>query len=352
MQEVKGKYIRLKLPDNLKSVEWRKSDSETRTQIFLKLFNKEREKNQVFIFADEGTFIANSNAKFDIGTSTAKIGDVSFETKELSLFIFENSDVFLIFGENQASYVSSISITVERGISLNFFEFWKIPQQSSLFNITKISLKPSSSLKLLFLENTEESSLVVQKKVFFISENSDMYGGNIWKGLGKTLVSEEIYLDGRESSLRDFHLCLGEGKKKLEVNYKVFHRGQRTKSFVSSRIILKDSSEIAFLEDAEIENSALDSDSYVEGKSLILSEKARNFLIPSMNIGTNIVKAKHSASCSRVGERELFYLMSRGLDRETAEKLIIYGFISEILNEFPLKHFIPKLPDFPQDVLL
>ncbi|GBD03132.1 FeS cluster assembly protein SufB [bacterium HR19] len=352
MQEIKGRYIRVKLPDNLKSVEWRKSDSETRVQVFLKLFNKEREKNQVFVFADEGIFIANSNVKSDIRTNKAEIGDTSFETNELALFIFESSDVFLIFGENQANYVSSISITVESGISVNLFEIWKTPPQSSSFNITKIYLKPSSSLKLLFLENTEESSLVVQKKKFFISESSDMYGGNIWRGLGKTFVSEEVYLDGDESSLRDFHLCLGEGKKKLEVNYKVFHRGKRTKSFVSSKIILKDSSEIAFLEDAEIENSALDSDSYVEGKSLILSEKAKNFLIPSMNIGVNIVKAKHSASCSRVGEKELFYLMSRGLDRETAEKLIIYGFISEILNEFPLKRFIPKLPDFPQDLLL
>jgi len=69
----------------------------------------------------------------------------------------------------------------------------------------------------------------------------------------------------------------------------------------------------------------------------MLSPKARGDANPMLLIDEDEVKAGHAASVGQVNKEQVFYLMSRGLTKEQAEKLIIYGFLAPVVNIIPIK---------------
>jgi Fe-S cluster assembly protein SufD len=69
---------------------------------------------------------------------------------------------------------------------------------------------------------------------------------------------------------------------------------------------------------------------------LMLSEKARGDANPILLIDEDDVKAGHAASVGRVSEESIYYLMSRGIDRQEAERLIILGFLEPVVAEIPI----------------
>jgi Fe-S cluster assembly protein SufD len=69
---------------------------------------------------------------------------------------------------------------------------------------------------------------------------------------------------------------------------------------------------------------------------LMLSPKARGDANPMLLIDEDEVKAGHAASVGQVNENQLYYLMSRGISREQAQKLIIYGFLAPIVTAIPI----------------
>jgi Fe-S cluster assembly protein SufD len=73
-------------------------------------------------------------------------------------------------------------------------------------------------------------------------------------------------------------------------------------------------------------------DAYQANRNLVLSEDAMAHSIPQLEIEANEVRCTHGATVSPVEEEHLFYLMSRGIDRITAQKLVVFGFFGEVLD--------------------
>ena len=74
--------------------------------------------------------------------------------------------------------------------------------------------------------------------------------------------------------------------------------------------------------------------------ALLLDEDSRSDTYPTIRIGEDDVDVGHEASVSKIGEEQLFYLMSRGLPEEEAGKLIVNGFIEPIVKELPMEYAV------------
>ena len=74
-----------------------------------------------------------------------------------------------------------------------------------------------------------------------------------------------------------------------------------------------------------------------KSRVLMLSDKARSDANPILLIDENEVTAGHAASIGQVDPEDMYYLMSRGLDQETAERLVIRGFLVAVITEIPVK---------------
>ncbi len=82
-----------------------------------------------------------------------------------------------------------------------------------------------------------------------------------------------------------------------------------------------------------------------ESRVLMLSTKARGDANPILLIDDNDVVAGHAASVGRVDEQKMYYLMSRGVDKKTAERLVIRGFLGPVLSALPSKEVRKILAD-------
>ncbi|HWC14678.1 MAG TPA: Fe-S cluster assembly protein SufD [Actinomycetota bacterium] len=86
-------------------------------------------------------------------------------------------------------------------------------------------------------------------------------------------------------------------------------------------------------------------DAYQANRNLVLSENAMARSIPQLEIEANEVRCTHGATVSPVEEEHLFYLMSRGIDRVTAQKLIVFGFFGEVLDRIRVPAVRDQLSD-------
>ena len=97
----------------------------------------------------------------------------------------------------------------------------------------------------------------------------------------------------------------------------------------------------------KVEKGAQGTDAYQANRNLVLSEEAIARSIPQLEIEANEVRCTHGATVSPVEEEHLFYLMSRGVDRVTAQKLVVFGFFTDVLDRIR----VPKVRDELSDAI-
>ena len=95
----------------------------------------------------------------------------------------------------------------------------------------------------------------------------------------------------------------------------------------------------------KVAKGAQGTDAYQANRNLVLSEEALAHSIPQLEIEANEVRCTHGATVSPVEEEHLFYLMSRGIDRVTAQKLVVFGFFGEVLDRVRLQSVRVDLSD-------
>ena len=103
-----------------------------------------------------------------------------------------------------------------------------------------------------------------------------------------------------------------------------------------------DESKSHFLGLIKVENEAQITNSYQTNRNLLLSNDSEADSMPGLEILANEVKCSHGATTSKIDEQELFYLLSRGISRSAAERLIVLGFFEEVLEKIEIEDQLEK----------
>lgn len=94
----------------------------------------------------------------------------------------------------------------------------------------------------------------------------------------------------------------------------------------------------------EIRRSATGTDSYLGEFGMLLTKRSRSVTIPSLEIDQpNVRRAAHSSSVGPIDEAQVFYLMSRGVDRDVARRMIVLGFLEPVVARIPLPEVQERL---------
>ncbi len=226
---------------------------------------------------------------------------------------------------------------------------------------TVIEAKPHSR-GLVILENTGEAQL---------SENVEIVVG---EGAELTVVSVQQWADdalhlashyatvGRDGSLKHIVVTLGGALVRLNPSIHLDHEGANgealgayfadagqhlehqvymdhdaphTRSRVNYKGALQgEGAHTVWIGDVLIRNSATGTDSYEQNRNLVLSEGTRADSIPNLEIETgDIAGAGHASATGRFDDEHLFYLRSRGISEEEARKLVVHGFLLEVIQQ-------------------
>ncbi|MBI3623488.1 Fe-S cluster assembly protein SufB [Candidatus Pacearchaeota archaeon] len=131
----------------------------------------------------------------------------------------------------------------------------------------------------------------------------------------------------------------GQGQNQ-DTGCKVYHIGKNTSSNVISKGISKNGGISNYRGLVNIKRGAINSKASVRCDGLMLDNISRSGTIPSMEVDENDVKVSHEAAVGKIGEEQLFYLMSRGVSEDEATQMIVAGFIEPIVKELPLEYAV------------
>lgn len=137
----------------------------------------------------------------------------------------------------------------------------------------------------------------------------------------------EVLLAGENASVEIKGLVLGKGDEEKTLEAYITHAAPNTKSNINVRSVLRGNSNFSFRGNVKIEKGAKGSDAYLRSDTLLFDNAKMGDDTPALEILERDVKAGHAATIGKVDEQMIFYLMSRGLTRKTAEKMIVDGFI-------------------------
>ena len=151
-------------------------------------------------------------------------------------------------------------------------------------------------------------------------------------------ISESItHLVGDGSNANTKTVVVGRGEQKQNFTTEIRHWGKNSEGFILKHGVMRESAQSIFNGIGKIEHGASKSNAVQESRVLMLSENARGDANPILLIDEDDVMAGHAASAGRVDPIQLFYLMSRGISKADAERLIIHGFLAPVVQSIPIK---------------
>ncbi len=158
-------------------------------------------------------------------------------------------------------------------------------------------------------------------------------------GLGSRLakVNQEVALVGEGSRAQVNGVLFTSGRQHLAYFTRQDHAAPHTSSDLLYKGGLKDKSRIVWKGMIRVEKDAQRTDAYQKNDNLVLSDEARADSIPGLEIEANDVRCTHGATAGRVDEEMLFYCESRGIERETAIRLIVEGFFANVYDRITLE---------------
>ncbi|WP_225420376.1 Fe-S cluster assembly protein SufD [Lapidilactobacillus bayanensis] len=155
-----------------------------------------------------------------------------------------------------------------------------------------------------------------------------MNDGDILSDFNTDLVGEGSHTEFKA-------VAIATGSQSQGVTTRITNYGQHTEGNILQHGVILSDATLIFNGIGHIVRGARDSDAQQENRVLMLSRTARGDANPILLIDENDVRAGHAASVGRVDQSQMYYLMSRGLSKDVAERLVIRGFLGSVLAEIP-----------------
>jgi len=239
-------------------------------------------------------------------------------------------------------------ISLGKNSKLNVLECYKAEDSIKYFNNTihHYSIHKNSILKKFSINENLDNSY------YYHLTNVKSYSNSIFENFvfssGSSFLKNEIHCDLLESFASCFinGLIFLSNELHHELKTNVNHRYEHCKSSQLVKSVLLDKSSGTYQGKIYVEKDAQKTDGYQLSKALVLSENSAFNSKPELEIYADDVKCSHGSSTGNIDQNSIFYLMSRGLSKEQANKMLVEGFLNEAIEtitDLNIKSLISKL---------
>lgn len=159
-------------------------------------------------------------------------------------------------------------------------------------------------------------------------------------------LNQAIVLDGTGSNAQLLGLAFTDARQHLDVSTAQEHLSPYTSSDLLYRTVLKDRSQTAWGGNIYVYPGANYTDAYQKNDNLLLSERAHADTLPGLEIEAHEVRCTHGATAGQIDADQVFYLMSRGIPYDLAEKLIVDGFFEPVMERIPMQAVREEMQEF------
>lgn len=196
--------------------------------------------------------------------------------------------------------------------------------------------EPGSHIKFSSLDSLSEQTHAYFNRRGHLERDSEIDWTMGVLNDGNTIADFDSDLVGAGSHAEVQTVAISTGKQTQGIDTSVTNYGKHSEGNILQRGVLLEKSALVFNGVGKIIHGAHGAQAQQENRILMLSPDARGDANPILLIDENDVIAGHAASVGRVDEGQMYYLMSRGLTKEVAQRLVILGFLGVVLSEIPI----------------
>ena len=205
-----------------------------------------------------------------------------------------------------------------------------IQTQQAYLELMNTNVGANAQLDVTTLQMLDQNAVTFSTKRTDLGQDAKV---NWYSGLFGSMLSRykiEYFLNGTGASSNDSEVIFGNNEQSFDIQTNVNHESPSTEGRVVEKSILRNKSKSLFKGMIRIKENASKSNSFLSGRSILLDKDAKSDAIPGLEIFTNDVKATHSASVAQIDEEQIFYLKTRCLTHEEAERTIVEGFLEPL----------------------
>jgi len=289
-----------------------------------------------------GTIIPPNDNKFAALNSAVWSGGSFIYVPKGVKIDFPLQAYFRINAENMGQFERTL-IIVDEGASIHYVEGCTAPMYSSesLHSaVVEIICKRGSRCRYTTIQNWANNiyNLVTKRAVAYADATMEWVDGNLGSKL--TMKYPAVYMMEPGARGEILSIAFASAGQHQDAGAKLVHCAPHTTGQIISKSISKNGGRSSYRGLVRVEKDASKSKSNVVCDALILDSKSQSDTYPYIEILDQDVSIGHEASVSRIGEEQLFYLMSRGLSEAEASTMIVNGFIEPLVKELPMEYAV------------
>lgn len=289
-----------------------------------------------------GTVIPTEDNKFAALNSAVWSGGSFIYVPKGVKIEFPLQAYFRINAENMGQFERTL-IIVDEGAQIHYVEGCTAPMYSSesLHSaVVEILVKKHARCRYTTIQNWANNiyNLVTKRAMAYENATMEWVDGNLGSKL--TMKYPAVYMMEPGARGEVLSIAFASAGQHQDAGAKMVHCAPNTSSRIISKSISKNGGRASYRGLVKVEDGAKGSKSSVVCDALILDSKSRSDTYPYIEIDENDVTIGHEASVSRIGEEQLFYLMSRGLSQPEASTMIVNGFIEPLVKELPMEYAV------------
>jgi Fe-S cluster assembly protein SufD len=289
------------------------------------------------VSADSGKFAALNGAFWTAGVFIYIPRGVSIE---LPIRILRH------LPESGVGYFPRTLIVAEEGSHAGIVEEFDSPDFGAptfSCSVVEVIAGNAANVQYVALQRLGENAhhISTQRTIAGRDANLDTLIVNLGGAVARVDLAASLEGPGSRSDM--LGLYFGRGRQHFDHNTRQDHTVGHAGSDLLYKGALADHARAIFRGIIKVFPKAQRTDAYQTNRNLILSPHAEAVALPNLEIEADDVRCSHAATVGQLDDEELFYIMSRGIPRREAERLVVFGFFGEVLDRLPMPAVVEEL---------
>lgn len=242
------------------------------------------------------------------------------------------------FTESGAAYFPRLVIDAQENSEVTVVERFVSPDGCRLLVVPSLDVRTAKAARVKYLGINElgDASWEIASQESSGDRDSDTLLATVALGGDYARVSTAARLIGQAGNTRQIAIYFTGGEQMHDFRTRQEHAAPKTTSDLLFKGAIQDQAKSVYTGLIKIHKEAKGSSAFQTNRNLTLSKGAWAESVPNLDIETNDVKCSHASTVGPIDEDQLFYLESRGIHPDVAERLVVLGFFDEVLDQLPV----------------
>jgi len=227
-----------------------------------------------------------------------------------------------------------VLVVLEEGAEAEVWEQYASTAPGLFTTVVELVVGQNANLRFVSGQGLDEKSWIFGTQRARVGRDGKLDWVVLGFGSGGGKVFQNTILEGKGAEGKVTGAYALSGRQHLDFDTTQEHAAPHCNSDLAFRGILAGRSSAVWRGMIKVDRDAQETDAFQESRNLLLSKKAHADAIPGLEILANDVRCTHAAAIAQIDPEQLFYLRARGLSQEVASRLVVEGFLAELVERF------------------